>query len=140
MELGVQLTWLLPVLILISLCCKCILFAFCKLSLKLFLTLLTEAESKGLCLKGLTPLCPFLTSMSPLSWSGHLAHPLSSPVLCCSCLGLAGHSTGALDKGARCPKGSAKLLNIIPCLRQGRLAARQQDCCMLPAMDCDYCL
>lgn len=66
------------VLILICLCCKYILFAFCKLSLKLFLTLLTEAESKGLCLEGLTPLCPLLEwpfTTSPLLPSAVLQLP-----------------------------------------------------------------
>lgn len=72
MELGEQLTWLLLVLILICLCCSYILSAFCRLSLKAFLALLTEAESKGLCWEGLTPLCPFLTSLSPLSWTSPL--------------------------------------------------------------------
>lgn len=72
------------VLILICLCCKYILFAFCKLSLKLFLTLLTEAESEGLCLEGLTPLCPLLTSMSVpsfLEWPFTTSPLLPSAVL-----------------------------------------------------------
>lgn len=93
MELGEQLTWLLLVLILICLCCRYILFAFCRFSLKLFLTLLTEAESKGLCLESLTPLCPLLPNTSPLSWSGHSSHPQ----------GPAGHRTEGLYNGARCP-------------------------------------
>lgn len=101
MELGEQLTWLL-------LCYRYILFAFCRFALKLFLTLLTEAESKGLCLEGLTALCPFLTSMRPLSWGGHVPHPQ----------GLAGHSTGALYKGS-------------PSSPSRRAEARAQECQVL---------
>lgn len=71
MELGEQLTWLLPVLILICLCCRYISFAFCRFSLKLFLTLLTEAESKRTMLGGFDSLVSFPDKYVPsfLEWT-----------------------------------------------------------------------
>lgn len=82
MELGEQLTWLLPLLILICLCCRYILSGFCKLSLKLFLTLLTEAESKGL-LGGFDSLVSFPGKYVPsfLEWTLTTSPLLPSAVL-----------------------------------------------------------
>lgn len=102
-ELGGQLTWLLPTLILVCLCCRCVPSALCRLSLEVFLTLLRQAGSRGLCLEGLAPVCPFPTGMALLSWSGHSPHPLSSPGPCCSWQSLARHSTSTLRGGAWCP-------------------------------------
>lgn len=73
MELGEH---LLPTLVLAYLCCRYALCALCRLSLEVFLTVLREAGSRGLCLESLAPVCPFLTGSALIAVSTLTTSPL----------------------------------------------------------------